>query len=144
MFLNDWKDSGLKGMKGDFGIDDAALEGVTVLLASYTYEDYSGDAFVLFERGGNLYEVNGSHCSCYGLSESSLSDYTTTQWQPEETTVEALRHRLEKGHVGEIADALRQVLDTMPANVKLSTGQQREMKSSKSILKRLKAQKNNG
>ncbi len=116
MFLNDWKDSGLEGMKADFGIDDAALEGATVLLASYTYEDYSGDAFVLFERGGKFYEVNGSHCSCYGLSESSYSGDTTTQWQPEETTVEALRHRLEKGHVGEIADALRQVLDTLPAN----------------------------
>jgi len=116
MFLNDWKDSGLEGMKGDFGIDDTALDGVTVLLASYTYEDYSGDAFVLFARGGKLYEVNGSHCSCYGLRESSYSGDTTTQWQPEETTVEALRHRLEKGYVGEIADALRQVLDALPAN----------------------------
>lgn len=119
MFLNDWKDSGLEGMKGDFGIDDTALDGVTVLLASYTYEDYSGDAFVLFERGGKLYEVNGSHCSCYGLSESSYSGDTTTQWQPEETTVEALRHWLEKGHVGEIADALRQVLDALPANARI-------------------------
>jgi len=44
MFLNDWKDSKIEGIKADFGIDDADLEGVTVLLASYTYEDYSGDA----------------------------------------------------------------------------------------------------
>lgn len=117
MFLHDWKDSGLEGMKSDFGIDDAALEGVTVLLASYTYEDYSGDAFVLFERGGKLYEVNGSHCSCHGLSESSYDDATETQWQPEETSIDALRHRLEKGHVGEIADALRQVLDALPSNL---------------------------
>lgn len=116
MFLNDWKDSKIEGMKADFGIDDADLEGVTVLLASYTYEDYSGDAFVLFERGGKLYEVNGSHCSCYGLSESSYSGDTETQWKPEETTIEALRHRLDKGHVGEIAEALRHVLDDLPAN----------------------------
>jgi hypothetical protein len=116
MFLHDWKDSGIEGMKSDFGINDAALEGVTVLLASYTYEDYSGDAFVLFERGGKLYEVNGSHCSCYGLSESSYSGDTTTQWQPEETTVEALRHRLEKGSAGEVADELRKALDALPSN----------------------------
>jgi hypothetical protein len=118
MFLNDWKDSEIEGMKADFGIDDAALEGVTVLLASYTYEDYSGDAFVLFERGGKLYEVNGSHCSCYGLSESSYSGDTETQWQPEETAIEALRHRLDKGHVGEISEALRHVLDDLSANAK--------------------------
>lgn len=116
MFLHDWKDSGLEGMKSDFGINDAALEGLTVLLASYTYENYSGDAFVLFERGGQLYEVNGSHCSCYGLSEQDYSGGTDTQWQPEETTAEALRHRLEKGSVGEIADALRKVLDALPSN----------------------------
>ena len=122
MFLNDWKDRGLKGMKADFGIDDAALEGATVLLASYTYENYSGEAFVLFERGGKLYEVNGSHCSCYGLSESSYS-YSgdpVTQWQPEETSVDALQHRLEKGHVGVIADALRKVLNTLPVNVEFA------------------------
>ena len=122
MFLNDWKDRGLKGMKADFGIDDAALEGATVLLASYTYENYSGEAFVLFERGGKLYEVNGSHCSCYGLSESSYSysNDTATQWQPEETSVDALQHRLEKGHVGVIADALRKVLNTLPVNVEFA------------------------
>ena len=122
MFLNDWKDRGLKGMKADFGIDDAALEGATILLASYTYEDYSGDAFVLFERGGKLYEVNGSHCSCYGLSESSYnySGDPVTQWQPEETSVDALQHRLEKGHVGVIADALRKVLNTLPVNVEFA------------------------
>lgn len=84
-----------------------------VLLASYTYEDYSGDAFVLFRKGDKLYEVNGGHCSCYGLEG---------QWDPEETTVEALRHRLEKGDLGYegwrekhnvFADELKQVLDNL-------------------------------
>jgi hypothetical protein len=55
-----------------------------VLIAIYTYEDYWGSAFVLFERDGKLYEVNGSHCSCYGLE---------TQWEPEETSWPALRMR---------------------------------------------------
>jgi len=36
---------------------------------------------VLFKRGGKLYDVNGSHCSCFGLED---------QWLPEETTVAAL------------------------------------------------------
>ena len=84
MFLNDWSDSGFDGMCSDFRIDGGALEGATILLASYTYENYTGDAFVLFERDGKLFEVNGSHCSCYGLED---------QWEPEETTKEALLAR---------------------------------------------------
>ncbi len=64
---------------------------INVLLAIYTYQDYDGSAFVLFERGGKLYEVNGGHCSCYGLEG---------QWEPEETSVEALRHRLNNGYFG--------------------------------------------
>ena len=127
MYLNDWKESGLEGMKSDFGIDDAALVGAKILLASYGYEDYVGSAFVLFERDGKLYEVNGGHCSCYGLSEQSYSGDTETQWQPEETTLESLRHRLEEGQLGkesycgnEYADELRAVLDVMGPNVELT------------------------
>lgn len=120
IYLNDWKSSGLEGMKRDFGIDDATLAGATILLASYGYEDYEGSAFVLFERGGKLYEVNGSHCSCYGLNEQSFSGETDTQWQPEETTLGSLRHRLETGQLGnaacsgmEYGGALRAVLDSL-------------------------------
>jgi len=61
-----------------------ALDGAEVLFASYENEDYSGSSFVLFRKGGTLYEVHGSHCSCYGLEG---------QWEPETTTLEALRHR---------------------------------------------------
>ena len=124
MYLNDWKDSGLEGMKSDFGIDDAALAGAEILLASYGYENYEGSAFVLFRRDGKLYEVNGCHCSCYGLSEQGYSGDTETQWQPEETTLESLRHRLEEGSLGkesywgnEYADELRTVLDALGPNV---------------------------
>lgn len=88
---------------------------IDILLASYTYEYYSGYAFVLFrdKANGNLYEVNGSHCSCYGLEG---------QWSPEETTVQVLRHRLERGRLGrdydgrnEFAEELAQVLDGLEA-----------------------------
>ncbi|MDX0007791.1 hypothetical protein GOB40_13720 [Sinorhizobium meliloti] len=94
VYLNDWASdhnyngTGLVGLKADFDIKDETLDGAEILLASYTYADYSGEAFVLFRKDGKLFEVNGSHCSCYGLEG---------QWEPEETSVEALRHRLTGG-----------------------------------------------
>jgi hypothetical protein len=66
-------------------------EGINILFASYGTDNYSGDAFVLFEKDGKLYEVNGSHCSCMGLEG---------QFEPEETTIEALRNRLVDGTMG--------------------------------------------
>jgi len=67
------------------------LNDIEILLAAYTYESYEGDAFVLFRQNGKLYEVNGGHCSCYGLEG---------QWDPEETTKEALLHRINEGTLG--------------------------------------------
>ena len=55
-----------------------------VIIAWYLYGSYEGRSFVLFRQQGKLYEVNGYHCSCYGLEG---------QWLPEETTVKALRMR---------------------------------------------------
>lgn len=66
-------------------------EDIHILFASYGTDNYSGDAFVLFEREGKLYEVNGSHCSCYGLEG---------QWDEDETTLTALEYRLTKGTMG--------------------------------------------
>ena len=89
-------------------------QGLEILLASYSYENYSGDAFILFRHGGKLYEVNGGHCSCYGLEG---------QWSPEGTTVEALQHRLDAGSLGkgdyygnEFAKELREVLSGLSSN----------------------------
>lgn len=67
-----------------YGADPTALEGANVLLAWYGYGSYCGSSLVIFERDGKLYEVNGSHCSCYGLEG---------QWLPEETSWEALSMR---------------------------------------------------
>lgn len=69
-----------------------SLKGVNLLFSYYCYENYEGDAFVLFEKEGKLYEVNGSHCSCYGLER---------QWSPEEVMPEELEHRLLEGTFGE-------------------------------------------
>lgn len=123
MYLNDWKESGFIGMVADFAdiyitkeqyeaiecpiknesywlekkaamteeLDKEQWKGIEVILASYSCANYSGGAFVLFKKDGKLFEVNGSHCSCYGLEG---------QWEPEETTVDSLKHRLEKGRLG--------------------------------------------
>ena len=61
-----------------------ALDGATVYLAWYGYGSYDGKSLVIFRKGGKLYEVNGSHCSCNGLEN---------QWEPEETSWAALAKR---------------------------------------------------
>jgi hypothetical protein len=74
---------------------------IDVLFAAYTYENYSGDAFVLFRKNGALYEVNGGHCSCYGLEQ---------QWEPEETTKEVILKRLNDGATyGILADRKNEI-----------------------------------
>jgi hypothetical protein len=85
-----------------------------ILFASYENQDYDGDAFVLFRKDGKLYEVHGSHCSCYGLEEC---------WQPEETTVEALAERGKQdpakyywflsSHGQEVVDAYWELIGTL-------------------------------
>src|ERR1035438_2426052 len=61
-----------------------ALDNAMVYLAWYGYGSYDGSSLVLFKKDGKLYEVNGSHCSCYGLED---------QWEPVETSWEALAMR---------------------------------------------------
>jgi hypothetical protein len=56
-----------------------------ILFAAYIDEDYSGEAIVLFKgKDGQLMEVTGSHCSCYGLEG---------QWIPGKVTWAALALR---------------------------------------------------
>lgn len=111
VYLNDWKDGCLAEISSEFETEPAQMEGVEILLASYHYEHYEGDAFVLFRKGEALYEVNAGHCSCYGLEG---------QWEPEETTIQALRHRLQHGNLGtgwrddnRFAKELSEVLDQL-------------------------------
>jgi len=90
-----------------FSIDESALKGCRILFAAYE-SDYEGQALVVFRKNRKLYEVNGAHCSCYGLEG---------QWDPEVTTAEALRHRLEEGTLGYFlggyADEFRSMLDRL-------------------------------
>mgnify|MGYP000732905910 CR=1 FL=1 len=57
--------------------------------AFYSYEDYNGNAAVLYYRKSTkkYYEVYGGHCSCYGLEG---------QWEgDEEIVAEELLNRFE-------------------------------------------------
>lgn len=100
VFLHDWscaEDVFLDFENAKYAFDkdkQAALDKHKddhILFASYTSDGYSGSAFVLFENNGTLYEVNGSHCSCYGLEG---------QWEREEVSLKELEHRLTKGTFG--------------------------------------------
>lgn len=64
---------------------------INILFASYNSANYEGKAWVLLEKEGKLFEVNGEHCSCYGLEG---------QWEPKQVSLEELKHRLEKGNLG--------------------------------------------
>jgi hypothetical protein len=97
VFLNDWSDqedvlSDFDGERWEWKSEKKVQRDIKILFASYGHENYSGDAWVLFEQDGKLYEVSGSHCSCYGLEG---------QWNPEEVVLEELEHRLLKGTFGE-------------------------------------------
>lgn len=73
-------------MLREFSIEEGDLNGCEILFAYYTYQDYSGEAFVVLRdpHSEKFYEVNGSHCSCYGLEG---------QWEMEETFLDALMKR---------------------------------------------------
>lgn len=66
----------------DFPTDDE------ILFADYHCYSYEGSAHVIYQRHGRLFQVEGSHCSCYGLED---------QWSPGKTTWAALKLRKDKG-----------------------------------------------
>jgi hypothetical protein len=85
-----------------FNIGQDELKDALVYAAVYSYEDYSGSAFVLFEKDGKLFSVSGGHCSCYGLEG---------QWTPEEENWETILHWLDKGEMfNEFSDEMRAYL----------------------------------
>lgn len=83
VYIDGW--NSLEDVLRDFEIEASEVEGFNIIVAAYdTSEAYSGDAFVLLEKEGKYYEVNGGHCSCYGLED---------QWSLEESAEEALKIR---------------------------------------------------
>jgi len=66
-------------------------EAIDIVFAVYANENYEGNAIVVYydNRDDQYYEVNGSHCSCYGLEN---------QWTPEVIDPMYLEQRILKGH----------------------------------------------
>lgn len=121
VFLNDWAETKRIGVIGDFEdisitkkeyeatecpipnkdywiekkqkMDEAVkqYENIKILFATYGNANYEGDAWVLFSKNNELFEVNGGHCSYYGLEG---------QWKKEPVVLKELKNRLEKGTFG--------------------------------------------
>lgn len=100
IFLHDFES--IEDIKSNFGVSEPEFDVSHVLLAYYHVGDYGCDssAYVLFESGGELFEVHGSHCSCHGLNESSYAG-GATQWDPELVTLDYLNIQ----HKNEFMDA---------------------------------------
>lgn len=60
---------------GEFAVktDDSDFPEPEFVWAVYGGGSYDGSAVVVFRRDGAWYQVEGSHCSCYGLED---------QWSP--------------------------------------------------------------
>ena len=93
VWLNDWKDSDTSVLEKLFSLNNKVLDSINILLASYKAGEETANAFVLFLNDGILYEINASH--------DSEQDFKG-QWLPEETSIEALLFRLNKGNLGSI------------------------------------------
>jgi len=105
LFLDVWADSSSEDVFNEFSVGASDREGINILFAYYDCPPYEGYAFVLFEKNGQLYEVNASHCSCYGLEN---------QWDPEKTSVKAMLFRCENGKIGYgYGNELKQILLTL-------------------------------
>lgn len=76
--------SSVDDVVSNFALSPSDLEGVEILYAMYDGGGYDGWAWVLFRKEGKLFEVNGSHCSCYGLED---------QWEPSLSSVKAIMMR---------------------------------------------------
>ena len=87
----------LENLLHHFGISHTTLLDVEILWAEYDKDGYSGKAWVLFRKDGQLYEVNASHCSCYGLED---------QWKPQKTSVKSLSMREKVNEETELVDIL--------------------------------------
>jgi hypothetical protein len=89
----------------EFDAPEGALDGCKVLFAMYSYGDYEGSAFVLYVKNEQLFEVHGSHCSCYGLEQ---------QWSPEPTFKAALQKQEHYMCGEDDAKLVKDFIDSLP------------------------------
>lgn len=88
VFLNNFES--VKDVETEFDIKLDPKQ--QILFASYGQANYSGDAWVLLYQNEELFEANGSHCSCYGLEG---------QFELERVQLRELQNRVIKGTFGE-------------------------------------------
>ena len=93
VYLGSWEQEKFEGLASSFRFEKYHPEykNINILFAYYGNFSEGGDAFVLFEKYGKLFEVNVTHCSCYGIEGD---------FEPEETTLQALMARLIDGNMG--------------------------------------------
>ena len=91
IWLNDWQDADKAKLEKLFALKSGALADIELLLASYKQGDDSGYGFIFFRLNQQFFEVNVSHDS-----ECNLQG----QWEPEDTSIEALLFRLHRGNLG--------------------------------------------
>jgi hypothetical protein len=72
------------------------LEDLEILIGYESVGSWGCDSssfFLLKDKEGKMYEVHGSHCSCYGFEG---------QFTLEETTLEALKFRINESKYGSV------------------------------------------
>lgn len=72
LYLNDFKDKA--DMIREFNAKTEQFTNIEILFANYIYEDYTGQACVIFKKDDKLFELSASHCSCYGLEDQWEDD----------------------------------------------------------------------
>jgi hypothetical protein len=76
----------------EYEAESGIVEDLEILIGYESVGDWGCDSssFFLFrDKDGKLYEVHGSHCSCYGFEG---------QFDLEETTIEALKFRINESY----------------------------------------------
>jgi hypothetical protein len=106
VYLENFKS--VEDVTSSFTAPEGALKDAEVLLAWYGDGCYCGFAFVLYRKDGKLFEVNGAHCSCFGLEG---------QWEPEETTWEALAIRHLDGEIDGGNEAQAALMELVKQNL---------------------------
>ena len=72
--------------------EDASEYTPLFLVLNHSSSGEVATSFGLFEKDKTLFEVSGTECSVWDFNGC---------WEPEETTIEALTHRLTVGRLGE-------------------------------------------
>jgi hypothetical protein len=96
LLLEDLKDKNEAEVKlhlvNQYTADPNLLNDLEILIGYESVGDWGCDSssfFLLRDKDGNLFEVHGSHCSCFGFED---------QFNLEETTVEALKFRTNESY----------------------------------------------